>query len=213
VIAPDIWLPLTSTAPGLPTPDLMKGRQNSWLVLGARLKAGVTLAQARQSLDALAARLAAEYPDAYQGRGLSAFPLSRVPGEIGSYAKIVLAVLMSLVGLVLIVACANLAGLMVARSASRSREIAVRLALGASRLRIVRTVVGEGLAVTAVGLAAGAAGARIAGGGMSSLLVGVAPTDTAAFVAAIGALALAAAAACIAPARQAARTDPQRLLR
>ncbi|HET9369878.1 MAG TPA: ABC transporter permease [Vicinamibacterales bacterium] len=153
-LAPDVWLPVTATATGLPTTELMTGRRNSWLVMGARLRPNVTLAQARQALDAAAARLAAEYPDAYQGRGLSAFPLSRVPGEIGSFTRIVLAVLMGLVGLVLVVACANLAGLMLARSASRSREIAVRLALGASRRSLVGMLLAESLLLFVVAAAA-----------------------------------------------------------
>ena len=141
------------------------------------------------------------------------FVMTDVVRDATAGARFVLALLVAFAGIAWVLAAIGVAGVMSAGASARRHEIAVRLALGASRLRIVRTVVGEGLAVTAVGLAAGAAGARIAGGGMSSLLVGVAPTDTAAFVAAIGALALAAAAACIAPARRAARTDPQRLLR
>ena len=161
ILAPDLWVPLTSHARGMPNERLLQSRQSQWLVLGGRLKPGVTIAQAQQSLDAFMAQLMEQYPDVYRRRGLVVKPASRVPGEAGEFVIPFLTVLMGLVGLVLLVACTNLGGLMLARSAARSREIAVRLSLGATRGSLVAMLVTESLAVFTLGTIAALAVASL----------------------------------------------------
>ena len=155
VLTPDLWIPITALVRGLPTDATLRGRQNAGFVMGARLKPGVSLSQARQAVTAIATQLAREYPDIYRGEGLAVVPSSRVPGEAGDFAGMFLTVLMGLVGLVLLVACTNLAGLLLARGADRSREIAIRLAIGASRGSLVGMLVTENLMVFGAGAAAG----------------------------------------------------------
>jgi ABC-type antimicrobial peptide transport system permease subunit len=97
--------------------------------------------------------------------------------------------------------------------ANRRREIGIRIALGATRGRIISRLVGEGLAVAATGAAAGAAGAALCGGLMSGLLFGVTRFDATAFLGAFAALMITAGMACYLPARRAARIEPQQELR
>ena len=174
ILAPDLWVPLTSHARGMPNEELLQSRRSQWLVLGGRLKPGVTIAQAQQSLDAFMAQLTEQYPDVYRRRGLVVKPASRVPGEAGEFVIPFLTVLMALVGLVLLVACTNLAGLMLARSAARSREIAVRLSLGATRGSLIAMLITESLAVFALGTAAALAVAALMTRVLASV-VGVLP--------------------------------------
>ncbi len=172
VVRPDVWLPLTAYAAGMPDETTQRHARSSWLLMGARLKAGVTLDQVRAELDAITASLVRENPDAYARHELVAASSSRLPGLAGEFVAPFMAVLMGLVGLVLLVACANLAGLILARTASRTREIAVRLALGASRLQLVGQFLTEGLLLFVAGGAAGLVLARW----MTSALVRLLPS-------------------------------------
>ena len=157
VLAPDIWVPLTSYARSMPQANLFRVRENVWLTMGARLKPSVSLEEAQESVSALAARLATEFPDAHGGHGLVVAPTSRLPGQAGAFVAPFLGILLALAGLVLLVACANLAGLLLARAATRTREMAVRLALGASRAALARLLIVETLLL----FVAGAAGAGL----------------------------------------------------
>ncbi len=151
VLAPDVWVPLTSHARGLPTESTLRGRDNAWLVMTGRLKPGVSLTQAQSFLNGFSADLERQFPEVYRGRGLAVSKASRVPGIGSEFVAPFLAVLMGVAGLVLLVTCTNLAGMMLARGAARSREIAVRLALGASRRTLVVMLMTEALVVSAFG--------------------------------------------------------------
>jgi predicted permease len=148
----DAWLPLSHGSIGGPRVEasLFSSRESVWLLMGGRLKPGVTLAQANAELDAIGRGLQKAYPQANRGQGLTALTSSVIPGQIENVVGF-LAVLLALVGLVLLVACVNLAGMLLARAATRRREIAVRLAIGANRMRLVRQLVTETLVLFAVG--------------------------------------------------------------
>ncbi|HEY6448516.1 MAG TPA: ABC transporter permease [Acidobacteriaceae bacterium] len=147
-----------------------------------RLKEGVTPGQAQADLQRIAARLEAEYPGSNKGQGASAQPLR---DEIVGQVEPILLTLLAGSGLLLIIACVNVASLLLVRSESRRREIAVRGALGATRLRLGRQFVTEGLLLAAAG---GVAGLLTAGGLMALLrkLVPKAMADGVTFLGGVG---------------------------
>jgi len=155
--APDLWAPLVNQQQIEGTSNLDSRGNRGRLVIG-RLRNGVTLAQAKADLNGTAAYLAKSYPKEDEGM---AFRLAR-PGlagdMLGGPVHAFVTGLMLLAGLILLAACANLGGLFTARAADRTREVALRLALGSSHGRIVRQLITEAVLISIAGGALGIVG-------------------------------------------------------
>jgi predicted permease len=145
----------------------MDRRGGHWLQVTGRLKPGVSMTQAQAELDAIGARLAKEFPAENDGWTIRFVPLKQ---KIVGNVKSALLVLMGAVGLVLLIACANIANLLLTRATSRAREIAVRTALGAGRSRIVRQLLSETLVLGLLGGLAGIALAYVGVQGLTALM-------------------------------------------
>jgi putative ABC transport system permease protein len=141
-----------------------RARNFHWLTSVARLKTGVTLDQAQAQMNAIGARIAHDYPDSNKDWGVTVQRYADV--LVGDQLKRSLWVLLSAVGMLLLIGCANLANLALARGTSRDREVAVRAALGAGRWRLVRQFLTENIVLS---IAGGLAGLALGYGMMAGL--------------------------------------------
>ena len=149
---PDLWLPLEKL-PLLKLSPTLTDRQTPWLTVAGRLKDGVTEAQAQADLRGVMEQLAQAHPSTNTGRSVSFLPVMNGVPELRRIAQLAW-VGLAVVGIVLLIACFNVAGLLLARATERQREIGVRTALGATRGRILRQLLVEGLLLAAVSGAA-----------------------------------------------------------
>jgi predicted permease len=159
---PDIWLPLMmrgtmptvyfeETAAG--QRDWFSGQEFEWLKLHGRLKPGKTIAEARAEMALMQSQLASTKTEREQSDKVAVTSISDIQGDNEVWG--VMAMVLGSSGLVLLIACSNIANMLLARSAARQKEIGVRLCLGASRWRLVRQLLTESLLLAAIGGTAG----------------------------------------------------------
>jgi macrolide transport system ATP-binding/permease protein len=167
----DMWVPVGTQPQVSPAGNRLEARGSRWLSVLARRHPGATVDQARADLGAFVVRLAAAYPGYTDTTG-TIYTLMDSPANGGiSVLRPVLLVLMTVAAIVLLIACANLAGLLLARAAARQREMAIRLSVGAGRMRIVQQLLIEASMLALMGTGA----ALLALRWTSRLLLGFAP--------------------------------------
>jgi predicted permease len=216
----DAWIPLgmTNQVWGWPTVD---DRSASWLNVLAVLRPGVHQHQADTELNVLMQRIVAEYPTSHQGNNaLSTDPLWRSPFGANVYLSGTLPILLALAAVLLVLACANVANLLLVRAVSRRREFAIRLSMGSGRIRLVRQLMVESLLIA---LAAGGAALLLTLWTARTMAAFMPPTtlpialqgsvDLSVLLATLGASILTAAVAGIIPAVRAARLSPMAVLK
>jgi len=160
--AADWWIPAMMIGQAVPGSSYLTERGDRGFLVMGRLKHGVKIEQARADFNSIAAQLYKEWPQQWenirrQGRSISLLPESeaRLFPEARMPIVIFMALLMTVAGLVLLIACANIANLLLARATARRKEIAIRLAIGAGRWRLIRQLLTESLLLALIGGAAG----------------------------------------------------------
>jgi predicted permease len=148
----EIWIPIMMEEQLMPQGDLIHDHHYFWLTALGRLKPGVRPEQAQEEMTLRLKREAKNYPEEHKGHdSVSVYPLWRNPFGANQFLSTLLPMLMTIAGLVLLLACANVANLMLVRSVARRREIAIRLSLGANRWRLVRQLLVESLILALAG--------------------------------------------------------------
>jgi predicted permease len=155
----DIWVPFMMQQQLTSGADWIHDRGDNELMVQGRLAPGMSEAQARQDLNLIMQRLVEQFPQNHFGHNdVEVYPLWRGPNGANAYFYVLLPMLMGIAGVVLLLACANVANLLLVRSVARRREIAIRLSIGAGRWRVVRQLLVESVLLA------------LAGGGVAMLI-------------------------------------------
>jgi predicted permease len=156
----DMWLPVMMVQPFAGGSDgLLNHRGEHWMIAIGHLKPDVTLEQAQAEMNTLYGHIATQFPDSHKNRdSLILYPLWRAPFGANYYLRTILLLLIAISGVVLLLACANVANLLLVRGVGRRREMAIRLSVGATRWRLVRQLLAESLLLS------------LSGGGVAILL-------------------------------------------
>jgi predicted permease len=152
-LALDFWTPISMAEEIRRSPKLLEDRDSHWLNVIGRLKPEVSLQQASAELSGISNRINQAYPNE-RASGTQATVMTETDGrfeDMGSMFKSGGAIALAIVGLILLIACANVANLMLARAAARRKEIGIRLALGANRARLIRQLLTESLLLSVLG--------------------------------------------------------------
>ena len=142
-----LWIPMVMVQQFVnENENFLQNRGTTWMMAIGRMKPGVARLQAQTDLSNLYEQLAKEYPDSHRSvRTATLYPMWRAPWGANYYLRTILFILMTIAGVVLLLACANVANLLLVRSVARRREMAIRLSIGATRWRLVRQLLGESL--------------------------------------------------------------------
>jgi predicted permease len=156
---PDFWAPLTLQEKFTHDKDRMTNLHSNWLIVAGRMKTRVDSVKVQAEMLVLAHQLEWEDPDANKNQDALIYPLTVVPGPYRGYVSAFTGLLLGVFALVLLIACANAASLLLARATGRTREMAIRSALGAARGRLIRQMLVESLLLSSI---AGVAGLTLA---------------------------------------------------
>ncbi len=149
-LQPDVFVPMSNEA-AIEKFDWLEGRNNHNIWTIARIKQGINLGQVQADLNTVASRIIRQFPKEEEGLSIRVVRPGLLGDTLGAPARAFLAGIMALAGIVLLAACANLGGLFAARTADRTRELAIRMAIGSSRWRILRQVLTEAFLIALLG--------------------------------------------------------------
>ena len=148
----DLWVPLTMQQQVVSASDRLHDLGSNWLMMQGRLAPRISTEKAQQEMNLLMQRIVEQFPDSHFGHNeIGLYPLWRAPDGANAYFYILLPMLLAIAGAVLLLACANVANLLLVRSVSRRTEIAIRVSMGASRWRVMRQLLVESLLLALAG--------------------------------------------------------------